>query len=106
MRIALLALSASAMFLTSTAFAAGNFVSSTEIGTAKTTSGGITFTYGGGEGQAQQTVTIAGAAGSDCLRMWMFIEAYTKGSSNSFGPAMTIDVQNKSCSMQIRPMGA
>jgi hypothetical protein len=70
--------------------------------------GGVTFNYGGGEGQPSHDVTIAGTAGSDCLRMYMYIGALKRapGGADEFGLSFSIDLTKKVCSMQLRPIGA
>lgn len=77
------------------------------VDTVQATAAGVEFTYIGGLGVASQSVTIAGTAGSDCLRMFMYIDAAKRaaGNNDTFGLSFNVNKSTKTCSMQTHAIG-
>ena len=91
----------------SMAFAADNYLLHHAIQTVETSAAGVKFSHNPGEGQPSITVTIPGTAGTDCLRMFMYITSLKKeGGIDADGLNFSINIPQKTCSMQTVLIGA
>ncbi len=77
-----------------------------EIHFAEAGPAGATLIWGGGEGQPSQSVTIANPAGSDCLRLYMYMVSFKKAmTGDKFGYAFFVDPAKKTCKIQMGAVG-